>query len=737
MSGSDRATSGVSHAAAGIPGLADGAVAELATDQRLLRRSVWLVRAVAAGTMFLGALVLAGWALRVDALMRVVPGASSMKPMTAVSLTILGFGLAAAGSRWRGLRLAGLLGCSAAAAIGVLVLVQYATGVDLGVDRLLFPSMIAGDWIATSHPGRMAPNTAAATVLLAAAQILTGTVTTRRRIAGLGAQSLCAVAAALAMIGLYSYGLGVSPLQRFLGLTGMAVHTAAAVFMLSVATFLLRPLHGPARLMVTRGPAAMLTRALLATAISVPPLLGWVRLHAQYRLGLFDTRLGIALLVIGNVIVLAMITLVAGARAAQLEAERDHSEILLSRHAQLQAVMDNMPAAAFLKDAGGRYIMVNEHFDTHFGAGRGTAVGLTDHDLFDSDTASHLDQRLQQALTDGATVRFEHVIALSGEPHTYLSALLALRQVAGQAYAVAGVSTDITDRKKAETKLTETAEALRSELVHRETIEAELRARQADLKAFAYGVAHDLKGPLASISGFAEIIGTDLADGVTDPGELTPSLERIRQGVDRMQRFIDDLLAYATARDATLNLEPVDLQPLVEQIVAERTDHLRTNHTGENPARFPDIYTRQLPTVYADRLLCRQLLDNLIGNALKYTAPGQPAHVEISAQAGPPGWAGITVADRGIGIPAEQHQQIFHTFHRATNGSSYQGTGLGLAICQRVVDRHHGTITVTDNPGGGSRFTATLPLRPPTPNDDRTDPDPTKDTDITPASALG
>jgi PAS domain S-box-containing protein len=240
----------------------------------------------------------------------------------------------------------------------------------------------------------------------------------------------------------------------------------------------------------------------------------------------------------------------------------------------------------------------------------------------------------------------------------------------------------------------------------------ELRERENELRAFAGVVAHDLKSPLASISGYAELVEQDMSDGVPLP-QLRPQVDRIRHNVDRMRALIDDLLAYATARDAPLDAQPVNLAAVVADVVQERTAHLRAAGPGAT-AVFPDIYVGPLPVVLADRGMIRQLVDNLVGNALKYTPPGQPARIDISAHRrdGEDRWT-ITIADRGIGIPHADQPHIFDSFHRAAAHRGYQGTGLGLAICERIVTRHGGVITATDNPGGGTRFIVTLPTAEP------------------------
>lgn len=113
--------------------------------------------------------------------------------------------------------------------------------------------------------------------------------------------------------------------------------------------------------------------------------------------------------------------------------------------------------------------------------------------------------------------------------------------------------------------------------------------------------------------------------------------------------------------------------------------------------------------VQADPELLRHVIDNLLGNALKYTGPGLAAQVEVRAQVLPGGTVRIEVADRGIGIPTADLPKVFDAFHRSANSGGYQGTGLGLAICRRIVERHGGRIGVEENPGGGSRFWFTLP----------------------------
>ncbi|MEV6305606.1 ATP-binding protein [Actinoplanes sp. NPDC051861] len=240
-------------------------------------------------------------------------------------------------------------------------------------------------------------------------------------------------------------------------------------------------------------------------------------------------------------------------------------------------------------------------------------------------------------------------------------------------------------------------------LVH--DITGERRHRE-ELAAFAGVVAHDLQNPLTAVRGWTEAAGEVLQSMPAHPliAVVESKLLRAERAADRMRNLIDDLLAYTTARDATIRPVPVELEEIVGDIATARAD---SAVVGDNPV--PCFAIGPLPRVHADPPLIRQLLDNLIGNSIKYTAPGVVPAISVTAAGSAGGYVTVTIDDNGIGIPAGQHEAIFGNFHRAHAGSAYAGTGLGLSICQRIVQRHGGTITAGDNPAGGSRFTFTLP----------------------------
>ncbi|WP_250036380.1 ATP-binding protein [Paractinoplanes maris] len=235
-------------------------------------------------------------------------------------------------------------------------------------------------------------------------------------------------------------------------------------------------------------------------------------------------------------------------------------------------------------------------------------------------------------------------------------------------------------------------------------VTAERRHRD-ELAAFAGVVAHDLLNPLTTVEGWTAWL-TDLLDedDPADEAQTRDGLMRVGRAARRMRGMIDDLLGYTTARDAALTPTLIDLAELVDDIAIARVDQARSAATP-----VPSFDIGELPSAYADPVLVRQLMENLISNAIKYTGAGVAPQLRIRAQHADHRVT-VTIDDNGIGIPDGQQESIFESFHRAHRAAGYSGTGLGLGICKRIVERHGGTISAAAGPDGhGSRFTFTLP----------------------------
>ncbi|QZY28269.1 sensor histidine kinase [Nocardioides coralli] len=227
------------------------------------------------------------------------------------------------------------------------------------------------------------------------------------------------------------------------------------------------------------------------------------------------------------------------------------------------------------------------------------------------------------------------------------------------------------------------------------------RDRLSELTGFAGVVAHDLRSPLASLHGWLEL-AADAVSGPRPAGAML-FLERAQLNSHRMLQVIEDWLAYTVNRDGLLNRSQVCLDGLLSEIVAP--------YSSQDADSSPLFELDARHTVDADRMLTRQLLANLIGNAVKYTRDGERPHVRVCSRPDEEaGFVRVDVSDRGIGLPPGQEERIFEEFHRAPeHAQTFAGTGLGLSLCRRIVSRHGGQIMARNNPEGGATFSFTLP----------------------------
>lgn len=241
---------------------------------------------------------------------------------------------------------------------------------------------------------------------------------------------------------------------------------------------------------------------------------------------------------------------------------------------------------------------------------------------------------------------------------------------------------DITARKKAEMELKTRAE--------------ELARSNAELEQFAYIASHDLQEPLRMVSSYTQLLSRRYK-GKLD-ADADEFISYAVDGVERMQRLINDLLEYSRVGRKGREMEEVDLNV----VLGEVRDNLKVAIEEAGAV----IESEKLPTVKADPVQMAQLFQNLLGNAVKFRAEAKPL-IKISAQKEGSQWC-VAVSDNGIGIDPDYAQKIFVIFQRLHNRNQYPGTGIGLAICKKIVERHGGRIWVESMPSQGSTFFFTL-----------------------------
>jgi PAS domain S-box-containing protein len=246
--------------------------------------------------------------------------------------------------------------------------------------------------------------------------------------------------------------------------------------------------------------------------------------------------------------------------------------------------------------------------------------------------------------------------------------------------------------------------AVFDDITERKTAEANLRAAHdelarsnAELEQFAYVASHDLQEPLRMVASYTQLLGKRYGSKLE--GDAQEFMAYIVDGAARMKQLIEDLLAYSRVGTHGKDFKPVRLEAALQRA--------RANLRAAIAESGVHITHEVLPEVEGDESQLAQLLQNLIGNAIKFRGEAKLAvHVSCSEQENE---YAIAVTDNGIGIEPQYFGRIFMVFQRLHDKGQYPGTGIGLAICKKVVDRHGGRIWVESAPGKGSRFVFTLP----------------------------
>jgi signal transduction histidine kinase len=256
---------------------------------------------------------------------------------------------------------------------------------------------------------------------------------------------------------------------------------------------------------------------------------------------------------------------------------------------------------------------------------------------------------------------------------------------------------EIKERAQAEAALREARDRLETQALELEGRVQERTAKLAesvgDLEAFAYSVAHDMRAPLRGMQGFAHLLLAEHAGSLQ--GDARDYLERIAHSAERMDALIQDALSYTQVLRSETELHPVDLDKALRQLISTFPGWQEPN---------ADVQIRGiLPHAVAHEGFIVQCFANLIGNAVKFVAPGTMPRVRI--------WAEerdrrvrVYVEDNGIGIASKDHDRVFRMFERLNSADEYEGTAIGLAIVRKAVERMHGRVDYESTPGRGTRF---------------------------------
>ena len=381
-----------------------------------------------------------------------------------------------------------------------------------------------------------------------------------------------------------------------------------------------------------------------------------------------------------------------------------HRDLQFS-NARLNAILEGTSDQIAALDLEGRFIMFNRAYACQIQPlfGRPAELG---HRLADSLPADRLTanggapQRklaLWRRALAGEEFNVTENFGLSGDQRFFEITFSSIRDPQGRLIGASYIGRDVTRRMLAEQQLSAFAERL--------------KRSNRELEEFASVASHDLQEPLRKIQAFGDRLETNCAAQLDAQGH--DYLGRMLHATTRMRTLINDLLTFSRISTRGLPFVDVDLSQATEEVLTDLEERVR--QTGGQ------VIVGKLPVIEADALQMRQLLQNLIGNALKFHKPDQPPVVRVEARLTgpedqhtdglpPPGTCQLVVSDNGIGFDIKYTDRIFNVFQRLHGRAEYEGTGMGLAICRKIVERHHGTIAVNSQPGEGTSFIITLPL---------------------------
>lgn len=474
---------------------------------------------------------------------------------------------------------------------------------------------------------------------------------------------------------------------------------------------------------------------------------------------------------------------------------------------RLHAVLDNSTAIIYVKDAYGRYLLINHCFTNLFGFELEELKCKTDHDIFPHDLADTYRANDQKVIEAGTAIESEEVVLHEDGLHTYLSLKFPLYNAAGVIYAVCGISTDISERKRAEEALrssyatnrallnaipdsmfrisregifvnfkaakennlpisngeflgkhlyevlpSEVAEptmncvqraletgevqvlefqflvnnnlldyearivvstedevmAIIRDITKRKKAEVDIRTsleKQKELgelkTRFVSMTSHEFRTPLTTILSSTELL--EKYNKKLSDEKKAQHLHRIKVSVKHMTQLLNDVLLIGKAEAGKLQCRPeaMDLPKFCRDLVDELQLSSGDNHT------IAFCQQGECTTAYLDDKLLLYIFTNLLSNAIKYSPEGGTVNFDLIFQ---PEKVIFQVQDQGIGIPVAEQDQLFNSFHRASNVGTISGTGLGLAIVKKAVDLHQGEIAVKSEVGVGTTFIVTLPL---------------------------
>jgi PAS domain S-box-containing protein len=622
----------------------------------------------------LNLIALAGWVFKINFLITISPHWSPTRPNIVVFSLLAGTALLLSVSGRKGAGAAKFILASLVSCAGLLTLFQRLTGIHTGFDTLFFKTEL---FIPGMDYSLAVPLVPALNLLFAGfALLLLNNETPRRRSLSQALALFIVLSSTTAMLAqLY----GITSLGMFPLATKISIHGSLTMLLLGVAILFSRPDVGVMRMVSSDTLSGGIIRRVSISAVVVMVCFGWLR---EY-IGVSGAALGSTAIALFGVLAVFILFFYYVGDVYRLELGKALVDrLLLENERKLQAIMDNTPSIIVVADLERRVIFVNRQFEKVFNLPKEVAAGKMLREIY-LEMGDGTSENPPGAANLASSLEKEETLVTPLGPRTYITHNFPLLGTEGRAYALVSMSTDITDRKAAEEN------TLR--------LNRELNLANKELDAFTHSVSHDLRAPLRAIEGFSKMILVDHGTNLDEDG--CKLLARVCDNSTKMLQLTEDLLNFSKCSQSQLESSSFNMTELVKDVSKEINLSV--------PGGRVNIEVAELPPACGDRKFIRQVLLNLIGNAVKFTAGKVDAFVQVGVlrDADPTVYY---VRDNGAGFDMQYSDKLFGVFQRLHSQQEFKGNGVGLAIVHRIISRHGGRIWAEGKPGEGAVFYFTL-----------------------------
>jgi len=627
-------------------------------------------------------IVIIGWQYDIIGLRNILLRAPQTTPLTVALLSFLSFGMLMAKyavispiqtPKWIGVGFISL-------AIGVILwtTAQYIFKLNPGLELFLYKEKVIQQ--SNVFPGRPSPHTLLSGLFVGTAIFLALIKPGFNK----SIQILIYLGLIVPWIALFGYASLSGPFYSmpYVPEIGMSPITAICFILLSFGTMGLFPSTGLLSLINSSTSGGLVVRILLPVAVLLPLIMSWI---FNYFPGLDLVTFSLNMSLSWALTSILMGTLIiwgGGTIRKRDELKESLLTNLKNSEKRISKILESTPDAMIITNSLGKIVMANSQTEIMFGYSKSTLINQSIEFLLPdrySDThiqhrTDYLKKPVRREMSGGLNLIGKH----KNGDEINLEISLSPIQIDSEIWICAALR-DVTDKK------------LR---------EKEILKLNKELEAFSYSVSHDLNAPLRSIHGFAKILEEDYSQLLDVDGK--EYLTGIIRNSDRMANLIDGLLQFSRMGRKEPHRTRINSYEMVGSIIENQKKNKK-----ELLKKY-DIKTGDLPVIYGDDTLIRQVFVNLISNAIKYSSKSPTPKIEITAIDDEKKWT-FLIRDNGIGFDMKYASKLFQVFQRLHKESEFPGTGIGLALVNRIIEKHNGSIWAESEPEKGATFFFSLP----------------------------